>query len=97
MRSLNFSVLLVFFVCSTFHLGEAGNEIAEGYQFSDNKWIEKACLRCFDRNKDTPSRCKGHYGCMIFVEDLKSREACNEFFETRGLNYPRCNTFYRDD
>ena len=88
MRSLNFSVLLVFFVCSTFHLGEAGN---------DNKWIEKACLRCFDRNKETPSRCKGHYGCMLLVEDLKSRDACNEFFETRGLKYPRCNTFYRDD
>ena len=92
MKFLKFSVLLAFFVCSALHLGEAGHEIAEGYE-----WMKKSCLRCFDRNKEAPSRCKGHYGCMIFVEDLKSREACNEFFETRGVNYPRCNTFYRDD
>ena len=94
MTFLKFSVLLAFFVCSTFHLG-AGNELQPGYL--DNDWMKKSCLRCFDRYKERPSRCYGAYDCMIVVADLKSRDACNEFFKARDINYPHCNTYYRTD
>ena len=95
MDFLKCSFLLAFLACfSTFHLGEAVNQILPGVP-SDNpqynfKPMERSCLRCLKRNKDMPARCSGHYACMTLVSDLKSRGACNKFFKARGINY-ECN------
>ena len=99
MAFLKLSVLLAFFVCSTFHLGVAGNELKPGdkNENSYKEWVKKACLWCFDKYKQSPSTCYGADNCMRVVADLKSRDACNEFFKARDINYPRCNTYNRTD
>ena len=89
MDFLKCSFLLAFLACfSTFHLGEAANEIPLGVL--PGFYSERSCLRCLERNKDMPARCSYPYACTELVSDLKSRGACNKFFKARGINY-ECN------